>query len=142
MEVRSIIEPPMTARAALRATARDLAHLQELVEKMAPDLDDEGYASVDLAFHQAIARCTHNHLLARVLEAVNPMTALSRSDTLQSPERRVASIAGHRRILDALRAHDPEAASAAAAEHVTAVQRHVLQASEQAAQPRRPRARS
>ncbi len=56
------------------------------------------------------------------------------------PERRVASIAGHRRILEALRSHDPEAASAAAAEHVTAVQQHVLQASEKAAQPKRPRA--
>lgn len=142
MEIRSIIEPPMTARAALRATARDLAGLQELVETMSPDQDADGYASLDIAFHQAIARCTHNQLLARVLEAVNPMTALGRGDNLQSPERRVASIDGHRRILEALRSHDPEAASAAAAEHVTAVQQHVLQASEQAAQPKRPRAPS
>lgn len=142
MEIRSIIEPPMTARAALRATAREVAQLQQLVESMSPELDAEEYASLDLAFHQAIARCTHNQLLARVLEAVNPMTAVSRSDRLQSPERRVASIAGHRRILEALRAHDPEAASAAAAEHVTAVQQYALHASEQAAQPKRPRASS
>ena len=140
MEIRSIIEPPMTARAALRGTARDLAHLQELVEAMSPEQDAEGYAALDAAFHQAIARCTHNQLLARVLEAVNPMTALSRGDNLQSPERRVASIAGHRRILEALRAHDPEAASAAAAEHVTAVQQYALQASKRAGQPKRPRA--
>jgi GntR family transcriptional repressor for pyruvate dehydrogenase complex len=142
MEVRSIIEPPMTARAALRATAREIARLQQLVESMSPELDAEEYAPLDLAFHQAIARCTHNQLLARVLEAVNPMTAVSRSDRLQSPERRVASIAGHRRILEALRAHDPEAASAAAAEHVTAVQQHALHAFGQAAQPKRPRAPS
>ena len=70
------------------------------------------------------------------------MTALSRGDNLQSPERRVASLAGHRRILEALRVHDPEAASAAAAEHVTAVQQYALHASEQAAQPKRPRASS
>lgn len=140
MEIRAIIEPPMTARAALRATARDVAHLQELVETMSPELDADRYAALDLAFHQAIARCTHNQLLAKVLEAVNPMTALSRSGTVQSPQRRVASIAGHRRILEALRGHDPEAASAAAAEHVTAVQQYVLQASGDGGQPRRPRA--
>lgn len=142
MEIRGIIEPPMTARAALRATARDVAHLQELVEAMSPELDAERYAALDLAFHQAIARCTHNQLLARVLEAVNPLTAPSRGDTVQSPQRRVASIAGHRRILEALCAHDSEAAAAAAAEHVTAMQQHVVQASERSAQPRRPRASS
>lgn len=142
MEIRAIIEPPMTARAALRATARDVAHLRQLVETMSPDLDAERYAALDLDFHQAIARCTHNQLLARVLEAVNPVTALSRGDTVQGPPRRVASIAGHRRIVEALASHDPEAASAAAAEHVTAMQQHVVHASEQAAQPRRPRASS
>lgn len=142
VEIRAIIEPPTTARAALRATAREVAHLQQLVEKMSPDLDGEDWASLDLSFHQAIARCTHNQLLARVLEAVSPMTALSRGDEVQSPERRVASIAAHRRILEAVRARDPEAAAAAAAEHVTAVQQHVLHASERAAQPRRPRAPS
>jgi GntR family transcriptional repressor for pyruvate dehydrogenase complex len=130
MEIRAIIEPPMTARAALRATARDLAHLQGLVEAMSPDLDPEGYAALDRGFHQAIAQCTHNQLLAGVLDAVNPLTALSRSGGLQTDERRVASISGHRRILEALRAHDPERASSAAAEHVTSVQQYVLRASE------------
>lgn len=139
MEIRSIIEPPMTARAALRATARELAHLQSLVESMSTDLDPDEYASLDLAFHQSIARCTHNQLLAKVLEAVNPMTAVSRSDRLQSRERRVASVAGHRRILEALRARDPEAASAEAAEHITAVQQYALHPSEQSARPKRPR---
>lgn len=130
MEIRAIIEPPMTARAALRATARDLAHLQGLLEAMSPDLDAEAYAALDRGFHQAIARCTHNQLLAGVLDAVNPLTALSRSDGLQSQERRVASMEGHRRILEALRAHDPERASEAAAEHVTSVQQYVVRASE------------
>ena len=138
MELRAIIEPPMTARAALRATARDLANLQELVDTMSMGVTADHYARLDQAFHQAIARSTHNQLLARMLEAAMPLTAASHSGAGQSEERRRASIEGHRRILDALRRHDPDAAASAAAEHVALVQQHVLRTPQRTAPHRAP----
>jgi DNA-binding GntR family transcriptional regulator len=54
-------------------------------------------------------------------------------------ERRRASIEGHRRILGALRQHDPDAAASAAAEHVALVQQHLLRTPQRTAPPRAPR---
>jgi GntR family transcriptional repressor for pyruvate dehydrogenase complex len=138
MELRAIIEPPMTARAALRATDRDLANLQELLDAMSSGVTAERHAQLDQVFHQAIAQATHNQLLATMLEAVTPLTAASRSEVVQTDERRRLSIEGHRRILAALRRRDPDAAESAAAEHVALVQQHLLRVSEQQVPARRP----
>jgi GntR family transcriptional regulator, transcriptional repressor for pyruvate dehydrogenase complex len=118
LELRAMLEPPMTARAALRATARDLANLQQLLETMAAGVTAERYAQLDRSFHLTVAQSTHNHLLARLLESVSPLTASSSDQIARSEQRRRASIEGHRRILEALRGHDPDAAAAAAADHL------------------------
>jgi GntR family transcriptional repressor for pyruvate dehydrogenase complex len=139
IELRAIMEPPMTARAALRATDRDLANLQELLDAMSSGVTADRYSQLDLIFHHAIAQATHNRLLASMLEAVMPLTGASPSQVVQTGQRRQVSVEGHRRILVALRGRDPDAAESAAAEHVALAQRQLLGASERSPRGRRGR---
>jgi GntR family transcriptional regulator, transcriptional repressor for pyruvate dehydrogenase complex len=126
MEVRACIEPSIAGRTAMRATERDIAQLTEILESMRAERSAKRFAHFDRTFHHAIAQYTHNPLLVRLLEAVNDLIEPSRSEALQSAARRRASIDDHQRILDAVAAHDPEAAIAAAQAHIESVQRQII----------------
>lgn len=133
LELRSIIEPPIAALASQRATGRDLEQLEQLVEAMASPESREHYAELDRAFHQAIAQYTHNPLLAMLNEQIANLIAPSRSTALQTEERRETSTAAHRRILAAIAAGDPEAASREATAHLATVQQQIANAAAAAA---------
>ncbi len=121
MELRAVIEPPIAALAATRVTSRDIAQLRALVEEMEAEVDLERYAVLDRAFHQAISQYTHNPLLAQLTELIATEIAPSRRRALQTPERRLASSAAHRRIFQAIAEHDAPAAEAEARAHVESV---------------------
>lgn len=133
LELRSIIEPPIAALASQRATGRDLEQLEQLVEAMASPESREHYAELDRAFHQAIAQYTHNPLLAMLNEQIANLIAPSRSTALQTEERRETSTAAHRRILAAIAAGDPDAASREATAHLATVQQQIANAAAAAA---------
>jgi GntR family transcriptional repressor for pyruvate dehydrogenase complex len=121
MELRAVIEPPIAALAALRVTDRDVTQLRRLVEAMEREADLEAYAKLDRAFHQAISQYTHNPLLAQLTDLIATQIKPSRRRGLQSPERRLASSAAHRRIFEAIARHDSGAAEREARSHVEEV---------------------
>jgi GntR family transcriptional repressor for pyruvate dehydrogenase complex len=121
MDLRATIEPPIAARAASRATAADVRLLHEILETMEAATTIEETIALDERFHRQISRASHNPLLVRLLEVSTEWMRLSRKNPLQSKARRAASIVAHRRILAAIGAHDPEAAEAAMAAHIEAV---------------------
>lgn len=129
MELRAVIEPPIAALAATRVTSRDIAQLRALVEEMEVETDLEQYAVLDRAFHQAISQYTHNPLLAQLTELIASEIAPSRRRALQTPERRIASSAAHRRIFEAIAAHDGPTAETEARAHVESVLLSALRAS-------------
>lgn len=128
MELRAVIEPPIAGLAAARVTPRDVEQLRALVEEMEDETDLERYAELDRAFHQAISVYSHNPLLAQLTELIATEIAPSRRRSVQSPERRHASSAAHRRIFEAIAAHDGEAAEFEARAHVESVLREALRA--------------
>jgi GntR family transcriptional repressor for pyruvate dehydrogenase complex len=128
MELRRIIEPPIAALTAARATPRDIAQLRDLVDQMAGDVSIAAYAELDRSFHQAIAQYTHNPLLSMLTEQIAALIAPSRDASLQTKQRRKNSTEEHRRILEAITAHDPDAAEACAAAHIESVTAEVLKA--------------
>lgn len=128
MELRAVIEPPIAALAAARVTPRDTEQLRALVEEMEAETDLERYAELDRAFHHAIAVYTHNPLLAQLDELIAAEISPSRRRSLQTPERRRASSAAHRRIFEAIEGHDGELAQAEARAHVESVLREALRA--------------
>jgi GntR family transcriptional repressor for pyruvate dehydrogenase complex len=123
MDLRAAIEPPIAARAAGRATAADVAELRRLVEEMERAADVTRTIALDAAFHAAIARATHNPLFTNLLDAMADWLGATRGAGLQSRRRRRESIAGHRRILEAIAARDPDAAAAAMRDHIDRVNR-------------------
>lgn len=125
MEVRAIIEPPIAARAAARATRRDIAQLHSLLDDMTTELKPAEFADIDRQFHRAVAQCTKNPLLGALLDTVNDLIAPSRSNALQTRDRRRTSIHGHREIVSAIEAHDEEAAFRSAAAHIDSVRERI-----------------
>jgi GntR family transcriptional regulator, transcriptional repressor for pyruvate dehydrogenase complex len=121
LDFREAIEPPITSRAALRATPADLRSLATAVGEMERAGSRADYAALDRRFHHLVARATHNPLLWRIVEITADWMTSIRQDALQSPQRRSASLAGHRAILDAIASHDPAAAAAATVEHVRSI---------------------
>lgn len=121
LDFREAIEPPITARAALRATPADLRGLRAAVADMERAASRADYAALDRRFHHLVARATHNPLLSRVVEVTADWMASIRQDALQSPERQSASLAGHHDILTAIARHDAAAAAAATVEHIRAI---------------------
>ena len=131
MELRAIIEPPIAAITAARATPRDIAQLRDLVDQMSMDVSASRYAELDRSFHQAIAQYTHKPLLSMLTEQIATLVAPSRNLSLQTKQRRRNSTKEHRRILDAIAASDPDAAEASAAAHIESITAEVLRATTQ-----------
>lgn len=125
MELRAIIEPPAARITASRATALELAQLEELVIEMEGTASKERYAKLDTAFHQAIAQYTHNPLLSLLNEQIASHIAPSRANRYQTKARRAASSEAHRRIYEAIAARNGELAEHEAREHVLAISRQI-----------------
>ena len=129
MELRAVIEPPIAALAAARVTPRDIEQLRALVEEMERETDLARYAELDRAFHHAISQYTHNPLLTQLTDLIATEISPSRRRALRSEERRRRSSIAHRRIFEAIAAHDVDAAENEAREHVEDVLRGAMRAS-------------
>jgi GntR family transcriptional regulator, transcriptional repressor for pyruvate dehydrogenase complex len=128
MDLRAVVEPPITERAAARGTAAEIADLQTLLDDSeAAAREGEPafaqYAVLDVEFHLALARMTHNPLLDRLLQVTNEWMAPSRQSALQSTRRIEVSLQAHKKIFAAVAARDPAAAAAAMREHLDQIQR-------------------
>jgi GntR family transcriptional repressor for pyruvate dehydrogenase complex len=121
MDFRLAVEPPIAALAADRSTRGNLARMSRLLDEMADEKRPARIAELDQRFHAAIANATHNRLLVRLHAVSSEWLRQSRREALQSRQRRAASLSGHRRIYDAIRARDRDAAHAAMTDHVQQV---------------------
>lgn len=124
IEVREILEPEIAARAAARADEKDVAALREAFAAMdQAGGDADAFIEADLDFHLALAEAANNPLIPAVIDSI---VALLREHRLRmfhvhgGPERGQYH---HRRILEAVERHDPEAAR-------TAMRAHLQQVSE------------
>ncbi|WP_431038575.1 FadR/GntR family transcriptional regulator [Streptomyces sp. P6-2-1] len=123
LEVRRVLESTATALAAARIDAAGLAEVAAELAAMHATEDPEVILAHDLAFHRAIARAAGNASLAAILEGLSSRTFRARVwRGLQEEGAFARTRDEHARIHRALLAHDPEAARAAAAAHVGAVE--------------------
>jgi len=128
MEIRQSLEGDTAHFAALRATARDKAHLGAAYHAMAAIGPDASLAMAraDAAFHMAVAQAAQNPVLHQVMAGLMGLLELNISDSLS----RIFHLPGileqldqqHRAILDAITAGQPEAARAVAHHHLTFVE--------------------
>lgn len=115
--IRSILEVWAARRAAERATAQQIADLEDALQQTG----DRG-AQDDFRFHQAIARASgsqmYQHLIERLRDTLEAALDYERNAILRSPEEAEAVAAQHGAIVDAIRDRDPAAAAAAAQSHL------------------------
>lgn len=107
---RLLIEPTSAALAAQHATEGDIAEMEYLcasVEDLI--LAGEPHLERDQAFHTCIARCSGNIIMPKLLPITHGAISLLITET--RGKLREETIRTHRAILNAIRAHDPVAAS-------------------------------
>ena len=86
----------------------------------------EEFMRADLLLHDMLLRRAGNGRILRVAADVMGQLSLVTIRTAQMPERRLAAIEEHARILAALAERNPEGAATAVGEHVQAVKHRVL----------------
>ncbi|TDO93076.1 FadR/GntR family transcriptional regulator [Enemella evansiae] len=122
IETRDALETKIAALAAERRTEADLARIEQALQEMAADIDAGGRGvDGDERFHGAVTAAAHSLLLARLMAEIGDLIRETRLQSLGQPGRPQASLAGHRAILDAIRAGDPQAAARAMHTHVQLV---------------------
>jgi DNA-binding FadR family transcriptional regulator len=120
LELRRLVETGAAGLAAARASEEDIARMNTELERMDASVDDvERFTDGDVAFHDALLAATGNHLLARLIEMLGPVLRVGRVIGLERRRDGATDAqAGHRRVLEAIRARDPEAARLAMREHL------------------------
>ena len=124
LESRRVIEPRVTALAALRATPEQRREMESHVETMATATSHEELIHHDAAFHAAVARASQNAVLASILTGISRGTVRTRAwRGIIVADAHQRTLEEHRAILAAIRIQDPDLAAAAALVHVASVER-------------------
>ena len=128
LDVRKMIEPPLARRAALRVSSGEIANMEDiLLRQEAKVRAGEVGLEEDSQFHYAIAMASNNAAILKVVDVLMDMLRETRERSLQAEGRQEKSLAGHRRILSALKRCDAAAAEAAMRWHLREVENMVLQ---------------
>lgn len=123
-EVRAGIEIQMAGHAAERATDDEIAELRAMTENMRLHGESrEEHSQLDVEFHRAIARSTHNELYLIMLDSIGPVLLEIRRATFVLPDDRRNAYEAHRRIVDAIAHRDSEAARDAMRLHLADAER-------------------
>jgi GntR family transcriptional repressor for pyruvate dehydrogenase complex len=122
IEARDALETKLAGLAAVRRTDTDLAAIDEALEVMERDVAAGGRGvEGDERFHAAVTAAGHSGLLARLMTEISDLIKETRIASLSQPDRPADSLRGHRKVADAIRAGDVEAAARGMQEHVTMV---------------------
>jgi GntR family transcriptional repressor for pyruvate dehydrogenase complex len=127
LDFRKMLEPPLAARAAAHASPDEVSEMEEILQRQEATLS-HGEASIDedAEFHYSVALASGNSVVLKVLDILMDLLRESRERSLQLKGRPQKSLAGHRRILAAIKRHDAEAAKDAMRRHIEDVEEIVL----------------
>ena len=128
LDFRKMLEPPLAARAATHASPEEIAEMEEILQRQAKT-QDQGAAAIaeDAEFHYSVALASGNSVVLKVIDTIMDLLRDTRERSLQVEGRSQKSLAGHRRILAAIKRHDAEAAKAAMRRHIEDVEEIVTE---------------
>ncbi len=117
--LRAFVEIGLARHAARHASEEDLVRLgAALADNEAALGDPDRFVATDVAFHFAFAEIVGNPVFTAVHDALASWLAEQRRVTITAPGQARTALEAHRRILEAVRRRDPDAAEAAMAEHM------------------------
>ena len=119
LEARRVIETGNVRLAAVRVTDEELVALEGRLGSMAECIDDPGrFSELDIDMHTAVCAAANNFLLLQFMNIISTLGRVSRERTGGLRAVRESALLDHRRILEALRRRDPDAAEAAMRDHL------------------------
>jgi len=141
-EARRLLEPAIAALAARRATSEEIGEMERILAEQAREVESgrTGMAQ-DSALHAAIAAAAHNRAIVRIVSALVDLLGQSREESLLTRGRPQRSHQNHRRILAAIRRRDTDGAYRAMLDHLTAVEKLVLDSSSKESRDRKGHSR-
>lgn len=140
LEARKLLEPIIAGLAAVRATPEDIAQMEAALEAQAAEVS-AGRSGVDgdRDFHYAIAVAAQNKVILRIVNAMVDLLSEVREEALQVKGRPAATLAMHRRVLDAIRAGDRDGAHRAMFEHLDSLEKLLFDAAKEGGREAGPR---
>jgi DNA-binding FadR family transcriptional regulator len=125
IKARELIEPALAAEAALNGSKFDFDELEASIERMqALDVqsDQEAFLAENRVFHGIIARASGNRLLEVFWAAIGILSSGGQHGVRYSQGNQAHVIKAHRRILEACRRRDAEAAAIEMEQHVMSLE--------------------
>jgi GntR family transcriptional repressor for pyruvate dehydrogenase complex len=127
LDFRKMLEPPLAARAATHASPDEISEMEEILQRQEEKLSDgEAAIAEDAEFHYSVALASGNSVVLKLIDMVMDLLRDTRERSLQLLGRPQKSLAGHRRILAAIKRHDAEAAKAAMRRHIEDIEEIVI----------------
>ncbi len=123
LEVRRILEPAASARAAVRIDPPALAGLERILGTANARSPVEELVRADIEFHRAIAVAGENSVLASLIESLSAPTQRARVWRGMTQEGALQrTLDEHRAIFEAISRRDPETARSWATVHIAGVE--------------------
>ena len=121
VQTRVLLEEATARLCAINRTEEDIAHLQAALKDFEDHATTEFRDEKDFDFHLAIARASHNPVLASLLLIIFPdvLKYYRQLGACTNPAEQVAQ--EHRRLLEAIVEGDPAAAAKTLQEHLSAI---------------------
>jgi len=130
LDFRKMLEPPLAARAATHASPDEISEMEEILQRQEGKLSQGELAiAEDAEFHYSIALASGNSIVLKVIDILMDLLRDTRERSLQLKGRPERSLAGHRRILAAIKRHDAGAAKDAMRRHIEDIEEIVLEKS-------------
>ena len=126
VEVREILETEIAALAAVRAKDKEIAAMRDAIQVMDESLNDaDAFIAADNRFHEALAQATQNTLIFILVNSIVPLLSEQRKQIFETEGGPQRGQFHHKRILESVLRHDPEAAREAMHAHLRQVREDV-----------------
>ncbi len=126
-EIRQTLEPQAAAWAAKRRSEEHCVRLRKIVDDAKAHTDNLSVlAERDAQFHVAIAEASQNILLVKVMWTLLDTLAEVRTTSLQIPNRPIASLAEHDKILSAIEQQEDSQAYMFMQLHLSSVEQEIV----------------
>jgi DNA-binding GntR family transcriptional regulator len=128
-EVRRLVECYVVGRLIDTLRQKDVAQLERILEKMSEteSEDTDLFLKYDSDFHLCLLERLGNRFLVSVMENVRGLLSILGLKALAATGRGVTVIQEHKKIVDAIKRKDKEAAVKAMVEHLDSTERHLIQ---------------
>jgi GntR family transcriptional repressor for pyruvate dehydrogenase complex len=122
LDCRLAIEPFLAAKAAENRTDSDLEEIQSIHSEFVATTDDIGnYKRLNLEWHLAVARASHNEILIALMEAIShPILEAAGYQQVTTDSIREEAKRAHEAIVEAIANSDGELAGKRMAKHLGA----------------------